>query len=222
MFDVISHRYDRFTRLFSFGMDAGWKRELFSTLGSPYEAHSILDLACGTGDLAETAAERWPEARVLGLDTSRRMVQLAAARLASHDGNLFVCAGDMVALPIGDRSVDLVTVGYGIRNAPTPGLALAEIARVIRPGGFLLTLDFYRPAHWLWRRLYLWYLRTAGNLVGWLWHRLPVAYGYISPSVAGYLSAVEFEAALADHGFAVRHSRSKLAGGIALHVAERV
>lgn len=221
MFDVIAARYDDFTRVFSFGMDAGWKRQLMAEVAPETHADVAVDLACGTGDLAAAAAQRWPTAQVVAFDVSRPMVHRAVPRLAARGTRVPVGVGDMVALPLRDRSVDVVTVGYGIRNAPTPDQALAEIARVLRSGGVLLVLDFYRPRRRLWRSLFLWYLRLAGNLVGWLWHRTPVAYGYLGPSVAGYLTAAEFEAALERHGFVVRHARQKLLGGIALHVAER-
>jgi demethylmenaquinone methyltransferase/2-methoxy-6-polyprenyl-1,4-benzoquinol methylase len=221
MFDVIADRYDRFTRLFSYGMDTGWKRQLMAQLSHDERPALVVDLASGTGDLALAAAERRPAARVLAFDVSRRMVQLAARRTAALNGRLTVGVGDMVHLPLPKASADVVTVGYGIRNAPTPGVALAEIARVLRPGGLLLVLDFYRPRRRLWRALYLWYLRAAGNLIGWLWHGAPVAYGYIGPSIAGYLSAEEFTSALEAHGFTVQRVRRKLFGGVALHSAVR-
>lgn len=221
MFDVIANRYDRFTRVFSYGMDAGWKRQLMEQLEPDTGLTLVVDLASGTGDLALAAAERRPTARVLALDVSHRMARLAARRMAAHDGRVTVGVGDMVHLPVPTASADAVTVGYGVRNAPTPEAALAEIARVLRPGGQLLVLDFYRPRGRLWRALFLGYLRVAGNLVGWLWHGVPVAYGYIGPSVAEYLSAEEFVCALETHGFTVRRVRRKLFGGVALHAAVR-
>jgi demethylmenaquinone methyltransferase/2-methoxy-6-polyprenyl-1,4-benzoquinol methylase len=149
------------------------------------------------------------------------MILHAARRFAARDRRVSVGVGDMVRLPLLDGSADVVTVGYGIRNAPTPGSALAEIARVLRPGGLVLVLDFYRPRQPLWRALFLWYLRVAGNVVGWVWHGTPVAYGYLGPSVGGYLTTGEFELALETHGFAVQRSRRKMFGGVALHVAAR-
>jgi demethylmenaquinone methyltransferase/2-methoxy-6-polyprenyl-1,4-benzoquinol methylase len=221
MFDVIAGRYDRFTRLFSYGMDAGWKRQLMEDLRPDGRPALTVDLASGTGDLALAAAVRRPTARVLALDVSRRMVQLAATRMAVLDGRVGIGIGDMVSLPLPDGCADLVTVGYGIRNAPTPDAALSEIARVLRPGGQLLVLDFYRPRRPLWRALFLWYLRIAGSLVGWLWHGAPVAYGYIAPSVADYLSAEQFSDTLDAYGLTVRRVRKKLFGGVALHAAVR-
>ncbi len=221
MFDVIARRYDRFTRLFSLGMDAGWKRQLMSLLDPDTRAELVVDLACGTGDLAAAAAARWPKARILGVDVSHRMLRHAAARFDRSPVTVALTAGDMIELPLADETVDVVTVGYGVRNAPTTEQALAEIARVLRPGGSLLVLDFYRPSNRLWRTVYLSYLQTGGSLMGWLWHRTPVAYGYLGPSVASHVTIGEFETALRAHGFTVERARPKLFGGIALHVAAR-
>lgn len=226
MFDIVAPRYDRFTRVFSFGMDAGWKRELLHWLGSvaPRDAR-VLDLACGTGDLAFAAARALADARVLGLDVSARMI--AGAEMRRRDAASDVAArltfgvGDMMSLPHADDSVDVVTVGYGLRNVPDAARAIGEISRVLRPGGVLLVLDFYRPEPTLWRVLYLGYLRAAGNLVGWLWHREPVVYGYIAASIERWVSAAAFSAMLARAGLAVERDRRKLLGGIALHLARK-
>ena len=223
MFDVIAPRYDDFTRVFSFGMDRGWKRELLAEVKRIARPDAIvLDLACGTGDIALDIANLLPASRVTGLDASPRMVALAAHRrvgdLARH---LEFVVGDMSRLDLPNASVDLVTAGYGFRNVPDHRAALAEVARVLRPGGHLLTLDFYRPDNPLWRRLVVGYLTIAGGIVGWLWHRAPVIYAYLGPSVEHFVSWREFSRSLtASHFFVERVSR-KLFGVIALHRARR-
>jgi demethylmenaquinone methyltransferase/2-methoxy-6-polyprenyl-1,4-benzoquinol methylase len=219
MFEVIAPRYDRFTRVFSYGMDAGWKRTLLTELatGLPPSAR-VLDLACGTGDLALGAAAAG--ARVLGVDISRRMVRAAARRRrAASGGPVWFAAGHMPTLALPDASVDAVTAGYALRNAPDLGVVLDEITRVLKPGGRLLTLDFYRPRNALWRRLFLGYLRLAGNVVGWLWHRQPVAYGYIAASIEHYVSWQDFCRALEQRGFTVERVHRRMRGGICIHVA---
>lgn len=240
MFDLVAPKYDRFTRLFSLGMDAGWKRELLAAVGEtvPREA-SILDLACGTGDLALGAARAVPGARVTGIDASPRMVEEALARLererAAGAGQgtgggastgdvaqrVSYVVGDMMRLPVPDASVDAVTVGYGIRNVPEPARAVAEMARVLRPGGRLFVLDFYLPESRVWRAAFLFWLRAAGNVVGWVWHRDPVVYGYIAPSIERYVTAGELTQILAQGGLVPEVERRRLFGGIAVHVARR-
>lgn len=235
MFDVIAPRYDDFTRVFSFGMDARWKAEVIREVVQALESNArpdplVLDLACGTGDLAIGVARAIragrPDVRVLGVDASREMTRLAGARLRGSDRDVsrqvHVSTGDMSRLAAADGSVDVITAGYGVRNAPDPVLAIEEAARVLRSGGLYVTLDFYRPEAWAWRVALLGYLRAAGNLVGWAWHRSPVVYGYIAPSIDHFMSWQAFSRTLNEHGFRTRSVRRWLAGGVALHVAERV
>lgn len=234
MFDVIAPRYDDFTRLFSFGMDAAWKQHAIATGVAALPAGAerpalVVDVACGTGDLgigvARAARAAGGSLRVLGVDAAGAMVRAANARLAGPDadvaGAVHVAHGDMTALALADGSADLVTAGYAVRNAPALDGALAELARVLRPGGVLVTLDFYRPTLAPWREAFLAYLRVAGDLVGWTWHRSPVVYGYIARSIRHFVSWPDFSAALVAHGFRVREVRRWLGGGVAMHVAER-
>jgi demethylmenaquinone methyltransferase/2-methoxy-6-polyprenyl-1,4-benzoquinol methylase len=109
-----------------------------------------------------------------------------------------------------------------VRNVPDYARAIAEMARVSRPGATLVTLDFYRPRNAVWRKLLLTYLAAAGNAVGWLWYRDPVIYGYIAKSIDHFVSWQDFSALLESHGFAVSSVRRFLGGGIAVHVAHRV
>jgi demethylmenaquinone methyltransferase/2-methoxy-6-polyprenyl-1,4-benzoquinol methylase len=228
VFDTIAPRYDRFTRWFSFGMDRGWKRQLArSAAAALADGGVLLDLACGTGDLAcavggrERNADRAGGAPTLiGLDPSRAMLRIASARRATIP-MLRPVRGDMMAIPLPARSVDVITVGYGFRNTPDVRVALAEAARVLRPGGWLFDLDFFKPEPRVWRRLYLWYLRRAGRLVGRWWHGEPEAYGYIARSIDMWLTPGEFRAALAAAGFSVERCAAKLGGGICLHEARR-
>lgn len=220
MFEVVAARYDRFTRLFSYGMDRRWKREMLAELSAVTAAPSIvLDLACGTGDLTLGTRARFPSARVTGFDVARRMLSLAGRRAEATSPGASLAAADMTCLPVRDGTAHAVLAGYAIRNAPDAATALREIARVLRPGGLLLILDFYRPRNALWRTLFVGYLRLAGNVTGWLWHRQPVAYGYIAASIEHHMSWQEMSDLLDAHGFRVRYVSRKLLGGIAIHTA---
>jgi demethylmenaquinone methyltransferase / 2-methoxy-6-polyprenyl-1,4-benzoquinol methylase len=226
VFDLFAPRYDAFTRWFSFGMDRVWKREVtrLATAAAGTRADRrvvVADLACGTGDLAFALTA--PGRLVVALDVSREMLVRAAARVQpSHSGTPRFAAGDMIALPVADASVDVVTIGYGLRNAPRLDAALDEVTRVLRPGGHVVTLDFCRPANALWRRLFLGYLVVAGNLYGWAWHREPAAYGYIPRSIARFATPDELTAALAERGFDVYHVGRKLLGGICVHAGRKI
>jgi demethylmenaquinone methyltransferase/2-methoxy-6-polyprenyl-1,4-benzoquinol methylase len=221
MFDVIAPRYDRFTRLFSFGMDRRWKAAAIAALAQELPVGAaVADLASGTGDLALAAVQHAGAGSALGLDASPAMIQQATARHASNTTLQFAVA-TMLALPLRDASVGGSTAGYAFRNVPTLHVALAECARVLTPGAPLVVLDFYRPAQPLWAWLLVTYLRLAGNLVGWWWHRTPVIYGYLGPSVARWITVREMSAALGAAGFTMRRVQTWLGGGVAMHVATR-
>src|SRR5579862_1031512 len=204
MFDLVAPRYDAFTRCFSFGMDREWKVRLVSELAARAPGGArVLDLACGTGQLTRAAAAAIPRARVTGVDASARMIALAREQSGSRAAGVEYSVGDMARLGFATASVDAITAGYAFRNAPDHRAALREAARVLRPAGVMLVLDFYRPAFPPWRALLLAYLRAAGNAVGWWWHREPVAYGYIAPSIGAFVSWQQFRRDLAAAGFAV-------------------
>lgn len=238
IFDLIAPRYDRFTRWFSYGMDRGWKRDVLraaaealrSAGGASRQATRpvALDLACGTGDLAIGAARTTPDATVVGLDASWPMLERALARAraemrphAGSPGTLCFVAGSMADIPLPDASVDLVTAGYGLRNAPGLDRALDEIARVLRPGGMLVTLDFFLPEARAWRGLFLGYLAVAGWLYGRLWHGRPDAYVYIPRSIRRFVTAADYERALQRRDLRIVHARRHLLGGVAVHVAAK-
>lgn len=220
MFDILAPGYDAFTRTFSLGMDSQWKSELIKQGARRTESEGrILDLACGTGSLGAALSREACAKQVVSVDFSQQMLLQAAQQSGIHGRSATLVACDMLQLCFADNTFDLIVVGYGIRNAADVGQALGEIRRVLKPGGLLLNLDFYKPVGKIWRSLFLWYLWNAGRLAGWLWHREPITYGYLGPSVKRYLTMPEFEELIQRTGFALEWQSSKLNGGIGLHVA---
>lgn len=214
LFTVIAPRYDLITRLLSYGQDQRWKRQLIEDARIEPGEH-VLDLACGTGDLAYQA--RAGGAHVVGLDLTHPM--LLAAR--ERHSRLCLVQGDMMHLPFAAARFDVVTAGYALRNLPDLDGGMREIARVLKPGGRLLSLDFERPSGTLVRMLFLGYLWTVGSALGMVLHREPDTYRYISVSLARYPSATELAARLCDAGFPEARRRPLLGGLMAVHVAIR-
>lgn len=217
LFATIAPRYDLITRVLSFGLDQRWKRRLIA-LAAIGPQTAVVDLACGTGDLSFAAASRG--ASVLGIDLTPRMLLLARARNGISDRVRFA-AGDMNALPLPPRSVDVVTTGYGLRNVPDLPRALREVHRVLRPGGRLCSLDFNRPENRIVRAVYLGYLTVVGSLLGWALHGDPDTYRYIPASIRRYPGAGGVVQLMQAAGFHdVRHVRV-LGGLMAIHIATR-
>ncbi len=186
LFSVIAPRYDLITVLLSYGQDRRWKRRLVS-MARIQPGMPALDLACGTGDIAFGLAAAG--ARVTGLDITTGMLHLARRRPEAAYLHLRLVAGDMTALPFPDASFPLVTMGYGLRNVPDLPGALAEIHRVLAPGGQMLSLDFNRPRNRAVRSVYLAYLTLVGSALGVILHRDPDTYRYIPESIRRYPGA---------------------------------
>jgi demethylmenaquinone methyltransferase/2-methoxy-6-polyprenyl-1,4-benzoquinol methylase len=215
MFSTVAPRYDFITRAFSYGMDPGWKRAGVKLARLP-EKPVVLDLAAGTGDFSLMVADRYPGARSIAVDLTERMLQLAQERGVERT----VC-GDACLLPFPDNSFDCVFVGYGLRNFPKLEVAVREIGRVTRPGGMLVSLDFFLPANAVMRELYLGYLFAQGALWGTLLHGRPRVYTYIPDSLRSFVSIDDFSSLLRRTGYRSVDSRKYILGGIGLHWAEK-
>ncbi|MSQ90588.1 MAG: bifunctional demethylmenaquinone methyltransferase/2-methoxy-6-polyprenyl-1,4-benzoquinol methylase UbiE [Phycisphaerales bacterium] len=146
MFTSIAHAYDLNNRVHSFGLDQRWRRRAVEA-AAPVATDDVLDVACGTGDLAEAFARAGARS-VTGLDYTPAMLEVArakAARSGGAPGRIQYIQGDAQALPHADRSFDIVSIGFGIRNVADPALALREFRRMLRPGGRLVILEFSEP-----------------------------------------------------------------------------
>jgi ubiquinone/menaquinone biosynthesis methyltransferase len=217
LFSTIADRYDLITVLLSYGQDRRWKRRLVS-MASTEPGDRALDLACGTGDI--TFALQDAGARSVGLDITARMIEIARDKRTSGSRPGFLI-GDMMTLPFPDATFDVVTTGYGIRNVPVIADALAEIARVLRPGGVLLSLDFDRPSNPLVRAIYLAYLTLVGSTLGLALHGDPDTYRYIPESIRRYPGAEGVCAIAREQGFAGCERFRVLGGFMAIHRAVR-
>jgi demethylmenaquinone methyltransferase/2-methoxy-6-polyprenyl-1,4-benzoquinol methylase len=149
------------------------------------------------------------------------MIELATAKAPAPSGSCVFVVGDMLALPFPDRSFDLVTTGYGLRNVPDLGAAIDEMARVLTPGGLALSLDFNRPANRLVRRAYLAYLTMVGGALGWLLHGDPDTYRYIPASIRRYPGAPAVRRLMEARGFTDVRCLPVLGGLMAIHRARR-
>lgn len=181
LFQRIASRYDLINDVQSLGLHRLWKRRVVA-MAEASTGKRALDVCCGTGDLALGLARRG--AQVTGLDFSSRMLDIAKKR----GGELPVrfLQGDAQDLPLPDLSFDIVTVGYGLRNLARWQRGLEEMARVARPGGRLLVLDFGKPANRAWRFLYFSYLRLFVPLLGLAFCGSAGAYAYILESLKHY------------------------------------
>ncbi|MEO7189778.1 MAG: ubiquinone/menaquinone biosynthesis methyltransferase [Vicinamibacterales bacterium] len=216
LFSTIAARYDLITRLLSFGLDQRWKRKLVAA-ARIHATTRVLDLACGTGDLALLALARG--GRVTGLDLAAPMIALARKKPGGSAVRWLV--GDMGMLPFATGSVDVVTTGYGLRNVPDLQDALLEIHRVLIATGVVCSLDFNRPESRLVRSVYLGYLTMVGSALGWILHGDPNTYRYIAASLRRYPGAAGVATLMRGAGFSEVRVVPLLGGLMTLHVGSK-
>jgi demethylmenaquinone methyltransferase/2-methoxy-6-polyprenyl-1,4-benzoquinol methylase len=146
MFDRIASRYDLLNRLISLGLDRGWRRRTARALELGPDGR-VLDLATGTADLALELAATYPSARVVGLDPAPRMLAVGASKIERRGlgARVELVRGDASELPFAARSFDACTMAFGIRNMLDRVRVLAEIRRVLRPGGRVAILELTDP-----------------------------------------------------------------------------
>jgi demethylmenaquinone methyltransferase/2-methoxy-6-polyprenyl-1,4-benzoquinol methylase len=167
-------------------------------LGEPV----VIDVACGSGDLLVRLRARYPRARLTGVDLTAPMLEIARRRLAGAD--VALVQADMARLPAADGSVDILTGGYALRNAPDLDAFLAEVRRVLKPGGVAAFLDFARPDSPARARVHQALLAFWGGVWGRLLHGDANVYGYIAASLARHPPTAELAHRFAAHGLAVQ------------------
>jgi demethylmenaquinone methyltransferase/2-methoxy-6-polyprenyl-1,4-benzoquinol methylase len=229
LFATIADKYDFITVALSYGQDRRWKRQLIAlatslpgepvAAGPPLSGRRALDLATGTGDLALELESSG--ARVVGLDITPRMIELARLKADRRTRTCVFVVGDMLALPFPDRSFDVVTTGYGLRNVTDLSAAIDEMARVLTAGGVALSLDFNRPSNRLICSAYLLYLTVIGSVLGWLLHKDADTYRYIPASIRRYPGADAVARLMEARGFTEVKYVPVLGGLMAIHRGRR-
>lgn len=225
MFDRVAPRYDLANTVLSAGQDRHWRRVAVRAL-DPAPGALVLDVAAGTGMLSHEL--RAVGARVLALDLSWSMLKVGAQRdradradQAPSPGRVWWCNADALRLPLAGATCDGVTIAFGLRNLPDPAAGLAEFARVVRPGGRLVVLEFSRPAWAPFRAAYSTALRHGVPAVARLVSSDPAAYRYLGQSILAWPDQPALGRVIAGAGWAgVRWKR--LSGGmVAVHQATR-
>ncbi len=235
MFAAIAPSYDLNNRLHSLGMDQHW-RSVAVKMAGVKATDVIVDVACGTGDLTVKFGEAaYPlslpgmPGQVTGIDFTFNMLSIARQKWTRHGivahtledpdmnpGSLeFVqfVQGDALALPLADRSADIVSIAFGIRNVADWRMALKEFARVLKPGGRVVVLEFSLPRNRVWRGLYNFYFRRVlPRTATWISGDKTGAYKYLPESVNTFISREEMVAGMAAAGFGGIEARALTLG----------
>ncbi|MEN0020989.1 MAG: bifunctional demethylmenaquinone methyltransferase/2-methoxy-6-polyprenyl-1,4-benzoquinol methylase UbiE [Planctomycetota bacterium] len=212
MFAAIARSYDLNNRVHSLWQDQLWRRHAVKR-GHVRDGDVVVDVACGTGDLTQAFAERSPAAKVIGIDFTPQMLDLARVKqqsLTDDTGDrIEYRQGDAMALELDDDSVDVLSIAFGIRNVQRPDDAIAEFARVLRPGGRLVILEFdtpkFPPMRWFNDFYAGWVMPRTATIIS---RDKSGAYRYLPKSVGAFMSREELVGKLETAGFSNVRAKS--------------
>lgn len=186
MFDTISGNYDSLNRVISFGIDVKWRKKVLQLVAKT-NPEKILDIATGTGDLAILMAQTRAK-RIIGLDISAGMLEIGVKKIEEKklSQTIEMVLGDSENMPFEDHFFDAITVAFGVRNFEHLEKGLAEILRVLKPGGIFVILETSVPEKTPYKQGYNFYSKNILPLIGKLFSKDNVAYGYLSESAASF------------------------------------
>ncbi len=214
LFGTIARRYDLANHLLSGGLDLFWRRKAV-TIVRAWAPQTILDLATGSGDLALALARVCPQAEIVGVDFCLPMLEEARRKGVKN-----LVQADGMKMPFAAASFDVLTIAFGLRNMESWPVALAEMARVLRPGGHLLVLDFSVPRA-PFRGLYRFYLHRILPHLATLLTGEKAAYEYLGDSIETFPQGEAMCALLKEAGFAEPRCLPLTGGIVSLYTAEK-
>jgi len=201
MFNNIAHRYDFLNQLLSMGIHKGWRKKAVRMIADIHPKQ-ILDIATGTGDFAIETMKLSP-LKVTGVDISEGMLKFGNEKIAKLglQDKIELKKGDSEELPFADNSFDAITVGFGVRNFENLSKGIADMYRVLRPGGKVAILEFSKPKRFPVKQVYHFYFRYITPLVGRIFSKDSSAYTYLPESVQAFPDGEDFLAVLRKAGF---------------------
>lgn len=215
IFSSIAPRYDLANHLLSCGCDFYWRKRA-AEIVTHWAPKNVIDLATGTGDLALALQKRLAEAEIVAADFLPEMIELAKRK-----GVRRAIVADAIKLPFDDGSFDCVTVAFGLRNMEDWGEALREMARVLRPGGHLLVLEFSLPRWSILRVFYRFYLHRCMPLIGSLVTKRKNAYDYLGNSIEEFPSGVAMLGLMEASGLNNPQAEPLSSGIVTIYTARR-
>jgi demethylmenaquinone methyltransferase / 2-methoxy-6-polyprenyl-1,4-benzoquinol methylase len=215
LFNKIAEHYDLLNTLFSFGMDKSWRRRLAWEISG----ENVLDIATGTAEVPIEVVNRWDRCYVIGVDPSKKMLDLGRAKLETHEFKKKVTLVQGVAeeLPFKNERFDALTIAFGIRNTVDPFKSLQEMRRVLRPGGRAGILEFAVPRNKLFSPLYMFYLRNVLPFIGSFFGKRN-EYEYLADSISKFPQRSSFIVLMEKSGFKVKEPVELTMGTVIIYV----
>jgi len=201
MFNNIAGKYDFLNHFLSAGIDIIWRKKAVSLL-APYKPKQVLDIATGTADFALETLRLNPD-KITGVDISEGMMAVGREKIAKRglSDKIQLQYGDSEDLPFADNTFDAITVAFGVRNFENLSKGLAEMNRVLKPGGIAVVLEFSKPRSFPMKQLYQFYFKNILPLVGKFVSKDNAAYTYLPESVQAFPDGQDFISIFEKVGF---------------------
>lgn len=200
LFTDISPTYDQLNHFLSFNIDRLWRKKSIALIKKQKnETFSALDVCAGTHDFGIECLKRFPRAQITGLDFSSGMLASGTQKLKKLglENRIKPLCGDALHMPFPNESFDVVFCGYGVRNFDDAGRGLQEIERVLKPGGQVLILEFFKPTTFTAKIFHKTYASFIIPLVGKMISGHPQAYAYLRDSISKFISINDFSSLMA-------------------------
>jgi len=208
MFDKIAFRYDFLNRFLSAGIDVSWRKKAIKQLQS-LQPEILLDVATGTGDVAILAERMLKPKKIVGIDISQGMLDIGRKKIEKLglQNQIELVKGDSEMIGFPDNTFDAITVAFGVRNYQNLEKGLADMLRVLKPGGKLVVLEFSRPKQVLFKQVYNLYMNTIAPGFGKLIAKNKDAYQYLNDSVQRFPEGEQFLDILKNVGYSATYSK---------------
>lgn len=222
MFNNISDTYDFLNHFLSLGIDIIWRKKAIRALKAAKPQY-VLDVATGTGDFAFEAINILQPTKVVGVDISQGMLDVAKEKISKKglSDRFEVTLGDSEHLPFDDNAFDAVTVAFGVRNFEDLQKGLADICRVLKPGGKAVVLEFSNPKKFPVKQLYNFYFHYITPLIGRIFSKDHRAYSYLPESVARFPDGKRFTDILHQAGFSQTECRPQTFGICTIYIGTK-
>lgn len=213
MFDQIAFRYDFLNHFLSGGIDVRWRKKAIREL-QDLKPQQVLDVATGTADVALMTHKYLQPELITGIDISNGMLEVGRQKVKKLglESKITLLQADSEALPFPDNQFDAITVAFGVRNFQNLRKGLAEMLRVLKPGGKLVVLEFSKPRAVVFKSFYKWYMNLVTPGIGKLISKNKAAYQYLNDSVQAFPEGEDFIRILNETGFSSTYRKSLTMG----------
>lgn len=222
LFSSIPNHYDFMNRIMSLGLDMSWRRKSIRLAEFKADSH-LLDLAAGSGDMTIAAQKILPGARFIGLDFCEPLLRLARTKFSENHNSEKVewIQGDALDLPFADNSLDGAFTAFALRNVTSVEKTFAELFRVIRPGGKVVSLEMVKQKNEILRHLFSFYFKHIIPRLGRWLTKYPDAYSYLPLSIENFYTADGLSDVIQKAGWMNVRRWPVMFRNVAIHVAEK-